>query len=97
MPLNGGKQGLDDFLVAGGDLSAVLADPRPLALGQHLVQFNEWYAYVKDQDVVINLESGKRTKREAFINGIAWNLLNLSVVVFLLWRVHKSQQAGPAA
>ena len=33
----------------------------------------------------------------AFINGIAWNLLNLSVVVFLLWRVHKSQQAGPAA
>lgn len=33
----------------------------------------------------------------AFLNGIAWNLLNLSVVVFLLWRVHRSLQPGPAA
>lgn len=32
----------------------------------------------------------------AFINGIAWNLLNLSVVVFLLWRVHRSLQPGSA-
>ncbi|MFZ4480363.1 MAG: MFS transporter [Rhodoferax sp.] len=28
----------------------------------------------------------------AFINGVAWNLLNLSIVAFLLWRVHKSLQ-----
>jgi MFS family permease len=33
----------------------------------------------------------------AFINGIAWNLLNLSVVTFLLWRVHRSLQPAPAA
>jgi MFS family permease len=33
----------------------------------------------------------------AFINGIAWNLLNLSVVIFLLWRVHRSLQPAPAA
>ena len=30
----------------------------------------------------------------AFLNGIAWNLLNLMVVVFLLWRVHTSRRAG---
>jgi MFS family permease len=33
----------------------------------------------------------------AFLNGIAWNLLNLSVVIFLLWRVHRSLQPAPAA
>ena len=35
----------------------------------------------------------------AFLNGIAWNLLNLAVVVFLLWRVHVSMRpdAPPVA
>jgi len=28
----------------------------------------------------------------AFVNGVLWNLLNLSVVVFLLWRVHVSRR-----
>jgi len=26
--------------------------------------------------------------RAAFLNGIAWNALNLSIVLFLLYRVH---------
>jgi hypothetical protein len=26
----------------------------------------------------------------AFINGIAWNLLNLAVVLFLMWRLHRT-------
>jgi uncharacterized membrane protein len=29
----------------------------------------------------------------AFINGVAWNLLNLSIALFLLWRVRGG--AGP--
>jgi hypothetical protein len=28
----------------------------------------------------------------AFINGIAWNLLNLSIALFLSWRYRRSQQ-----
>ena len=32
----------------------------------------------------------------AFINGIGWNLLNLSVVLFLLWRLRRSTPALPA-
>jgi hypothetical protein len=31
--------------------------------------------------------------RAAFINGIAWNLLNVAIVVFLLYRV-RSMSAG---
>jgi cyanate permease len=27
----------------------------------------------------------------AFINGIAWNLLNLSIAVFLFWRYRRTQ------
>ncbi len=30
----------------------------------------------------------------AFVNGIAWNLLNLSVVLYLLWRVRGGRPAG---
>jgi MFS family permease len=34
----------------------------------------------------------------AFINGIAWNLLNLTIAVFLYWRYRRSQQSPqPAA
>lgn len=32
--------------------------------------------------------------RAAFINGLGWNLLNLGIVVFLLYRVHQSRQAA---
>ena len=35
----------------------------------------------------------------AFVNGIAWNLLNLGIALWLLWRVHGGPQrrAGPLA
>jgi MFS family permease len=33
----------------------------------------------------------------AFINGAAWNALNLSVALFLLWRVRRGVGAPPAA
>jgi MFS family permease len=32
----------------------------------------------------------------AFVNGVLWNLTNLSVVLFLLWRVRGGQGTGPA-
>jgi len=32
--------------------------------------------------------------RVAFLNGIAWNLLNVAIVVFLLYRVSRSRAAG---
>lgn len=32
--------------------------------------------------------------RAAFINGLGWNLLNLSIVSFLLYRVHQSRRAA---
>jgi hypothetical protein len=31
----------------------------------------------------------------AFVNGIGWNVLNLSIAVFLLWRVRRLGRAGP--
>jgi MFS family permease len=33
----------------------------------------------------------------AFLNGIAWNLLNFSIAFFLLWRVRKMARGTPAA
>jgi hypothetical protein len=37
--------------------------------------------------------------RAAFINGIAWNILNLAIAAFLLWRARASGplQAAPRA
>jgi MFS family permease len=35
--------------------------------------------------------------RAAFINGIAWNLLNVGIVSFLLWSSMRSTRVGPSA
>jgi hypothetical protein len=32
----------------------------------------------------------------AFINGLAWNLLNLSIATFLLWRIYKLTPSAKA-
>ena len=32
----------------------------------------------------------------AFLNGIAWNLLNLAIVAFLFWRIMGSEQVFAA-
>jgi hypothetical protein len=36
------------------------------------------------------------TYTAAFVNGIAWNLLNLSIAAWLLWRVRPRGGAGLA-
>jgi hypothetical protein len=33
----------------------------------------------------------------AFVNGIAWNALNLAIVLFLLWRLRPRRPDAPAA
>ncbi len=71
--INGDKQGLDDFLVAGQDLDAVLAEAKPLEFGEYLAEFNDQYAYVKDQDVVIDFDTAHRYKRDSFVNGLHAN------------------------
>ena len=71
--INGEKQGLDDFLVAGGNLDGVLAEVRSLELGDRFAEINSKFAYVMDQDVVIELSSAKRIKRDAFVNGLLAN------------------------
>jgi hypothetical protein len=43
---SGEKQGLDDFLVSGGDIEEVLKDTRGLALGERLSELNSRFAYV---------------------------------------------------
>jgi MFS family permease len=35
--------------------------------------------------------------RAAFLNGIAWNLLNIGIVSFLLWHATRSMRAAPSA
>ncbi|MFL5145337.1 MAG: MFS transporter [Microvirga sp.] len=35
--------------------------------------------------------------RAAFINGLLWNLLNVSIVCFLLWRARKAMREGASA
>lgn len=77
---DGGKQGLDDFLVNGGSLHVVLSDLRGLELGDRLAVLNTKYAYVRDQDVIVELESGRRVKRDAFSNGL---LANMNVVEYV--------------
>ena len=71
--INGDKQGLDDFLLAGGSLTNILAEVRSLELGDRFAEINTKYAYVMDQDVVIELTSAKRIKRDAFTNGLLAN------------------------
>ena len=78
--VSGGKQGLDDFLVAGQDLRAVLADSQPLEFGEYLAEFNEQYAYVKDQDVVIDFDTAHRSKRDSFVNGLHANTKVVEVI-----------------
>ena len=71
--ITGEKQGLDDFLLNGGDLQSVLAEVRSIDLGDRMAEINTRYAYVMDQDLVIELASGRRLKRDSFINGLMAN------------------------
>ena len=71
---DGSKQGLDDFIVSGGNMTNVLAELKGLELGDRLATFNNQYAYVKDQDVIIELISAQRSKRDAFSNGLTANV-----------------------
>lgn len=81
MTLSGEKQGLDDFLVAGGDITEVLKATQSIRLGERLAELNAQYAYVQDQDVIINMSNGKRMKREAFSNGVQANNIIQDIVM----------------
>lgn len=69
----GCKVGLDDFLVAGGDLSQVLQQARMTDVARALVALNERYIYVADQDVVLSTDRDMRYKRDGFVNGLMAN------------------------
>jgi hypothetical protein len=71
--ISGEKQGLDDFLINGGDLTSVLAEVRSIDLGDRMAEINTKYAYVMDQDLVIELSTARRLKRDSFINGLMAN------------------------
>lgn len=72
--IDGSKQGLDDFLVAGRELRDVLQETRSLDLGDYLLQFNNKFAYVPKMDVVVSVSDGHLSKRDAFIRGVACNV-----------------------
>jgi len=78
--VEGGKQGLDDFLVDGGNLTDVMSELRGLDLGDRLATFNKQFAYVKDQDVVVELTTAQRSKRDSFSNGL---LANVNVIEYV--------------
>lgn len=69
----GGKQGLDDFVIAGGSLQEVIVEAGSVRLAQELSNLNERFAYVKDQDLVIELSTSHRIKRDGFMNGLLAN------------------------
>lgn len=71
--IDGKKVGLDDFLVQGGDLGAVLSEARSTQLGKALVDLNRRFAYVQDQDVCIEVQTMRRIKRDGFVNGLLAN------------------------
>ena len=67
------KTGLDDFLVAGGDLAMVLQQSRATDVVRELSALNEQYLYIADQDTVLSLGRDTRYKRDSFINGLLAN------------------------
>ena len=75
---DGAKQGLDDFIVAGGDLADVVEHATSLELGDRLTRLNERYVFLLDQDVVVDLSAMgvasqpvvRRMKRDTFVNGV---------------------------
>lgn len=80
MTSSGEKQGLDDFLVAGGDIQEVLKAAQSIRLGERLAELNTMFSYVQDQDVIINMATGKRMKRDAFANGCQANNIIQDIV-----------------
>jgi len=65
---DGSKQGLDDFLVSGGALPDILLDGHGLEYADRLVNFNNRFAVVMDQETIIDISSGGRMKRDTFTN-----------------------------
>jgi hypothetical protein len=57
------KVGLDDFLVAGGDLTRVLEEATPLGASAALWELSREVAYVHDPGVITELLPGGRTMR----------------------------------
>jgi hypothetical protein len=71
---DGKKQGLDDYIVAGGSVDEVIEDTKQLSLVTKFIGLNNTYAYVFEQDVVLRLSDGTRYKRDTFVNGTHANM-----------------------
>jgi len=65
---DGKKQGLDDFLVAGGDVAAVLTSAVPFAEGVALWELNKEIAYIREQGVVLVQANGRRIRPNDFVH-----------------------------
>ncbi len=76
----GAKTGLDDFLVAGGDLPALLEAAEPFALAAELLRLNDEVAYLREIDAVVELATGMLMTRESFAGGVYANRTYAEVV-----------------
>lgn len=69
----GGKQGLDDFLVADGDLESILEEAATLEDAQALVEMNEDVVFIRNPGLVIERETGARMAPNVFVNSVYAN------------------------
>lgn len=60
------KQGLDDFLVAGGNLGRLVAVAGPFPESEALWQMNEEVLYIRDPGLVVVQKTGQRITPNAF-------------------------------
>lgn len=65
----GKKNGLDDFLLAGGDFDVILQEAVTTEVSAALLEVNKEYIYISDQDVVMSIGRKVRHKRDSFVNG----------------------------
>jgi hypothetical protein len=69
-PEDGGKVGLDDFLVTAGAgaLAGLLSEAQSLTLARPLMQLNREVVYVRDPGLVVVRETRQRLSPQAFAN-----------------------------
>jgi len=68
------KQGLDDFLVSGQDLTPILAETRGLDLGEYLAKFNEEYGFLRATNEIIHTKSSRRILVRDFVGSLHANV-----------------------
>jgi hypothetical protein len=63
---DGKKQGLDDFLLWGGDIAPLVADATPWAEADALWGMNEEVLYIRDPGLVVVQKDGQKISHNAF-------------------------------